>query len=253
MIDSSDALLRMRAANPVPAARVVLPEPDPDLFRRIVAGAPGAAVPAPRRRRRSARRLVPALVVTTLLGGAVGYAVLRDEVTTPETVACHERADLTSRTEVAAVRDDGPLAACADMWRRGAFGAVAEVPPLTQCTLRSGLVGVFPATAGADVCAGLDLPPTPSSTSPPVPATDPPADVNARILAFRDATQTHFLSAPCLTPEAGTDIVRRELDRAGLAGWTVTAEGFTPERPCATLSIQADIRRVSLVPGPPRR
>ncbi|MDQ4091119.1 MAG: hypothetical protein M3163_12570, partial [Actinomycetota bacterium] len=202
---------------------------------------------------RPARRLVPALIVTSLLGGAAAYAVLRDEVTKPVTVACHERADLTSRTEVAAVRDDGPLAACADMWRRGAFGAVAEVPPLAQCTLPSGVVGVFPATAGADTCADLDLLPIPPSTTPPAPTPDPPANVNSRVLAFQDAVVPQFLGATCVTPQEGTEIVRRELERAGLAGWTVMAEGFTPERPCATLSVQADIRRVTLVPGPPRR
>jgi hypothetical protein len=253
MIDSSDALTRLGAANPVPAAHVALLEPDPVLFRRIVAGAGDVAVPARHPRRRPARRLVPALLVTSLLGGTVGYALLRDEVTKPATAACYERADLRAATVAAAVGDEGPLAACADMWRRGEFGAVAEVPPLTQCTLESGVVGVFPATAGADTCAGLHLPPTPSATSAPAPAPDPPTDVNARILAFRNAIQPQFVGAACVTPEAGTGIVRRELDRAGLTGWTVVADGFTPERPCASLSILADIRQVILVPAPPRR
>lgn len=250
MIEITDPLARLRAANPVPAAQVALLEPDPVLIRRIVAD---VSIPAPQPRRRPAWRLVPALIVTSLLGGAVAYAVLRDEVTKPATVACYDRADLNARTDVAAVRDDGPLAACADMWRRGAFGDVTEVPPLTQCTLPWGVVAVFPATAGADTCAGLDLLPIPPSTTLPAPHPDPPADVNARIRAFRTATQAEFLGATCLTPQEGTEIIRRELDRAGLAGWTVMAEGFTPDRPCATLSIQADIRRVTLVPGPPRR
>ena len=253
MTDSSDALARLGAANPVPAARVALLDPDPVLFRRIVAGGGDAAVPRRHPRRRSARRLVPAFIVASLVGGAVGYAVLRDEVTKPATAACYERADLTAAIEVAAVGDEGPLAACADMWRRGAFGAGAEVPPLTQCTLESGVVAVFPATAGADTCAGLYLPPAPSSTTAPAPDADPPPDVNARVLAFRDATQPQFVTATCVTPAAGVDIVRRELGRAGLTGWTVTAEGFTAERPCATLSIRADARSVILVPAPPRR
>lgn len=261
MIDTSDPLARLRAANPVPAAQVALLEPDPVLFRRITAGGTDVSVEASRRRRRPARRLVPALVVTSLLGGAVAYAVLRDEVTKPASAACHERADLSSATEVAKVGDDGPIEACADLWRRGAFGPVSEVPPLTQCTLASGVVGVFPVVAGADTCALLQLPQTPSTpstpstNSPPAPAPDPPApaDVNARILAFRDATVPQFLGAACVAPDAGAGIVGRELERAGLAGWTVVAEGFSAERPCATLSIQAEARRVLLVPSPPRR
>ena len=255
MIDTNDPLARLRAANPVPASQVALLEPDRALFRQIVAGAVAAPLRAAPRRRRPARRLVPALVVASLLGGAVGYAVLRDEVTKPVSVACFERADLAAATSVARVGDDGPLAACADVWRRGEFGPVAEVPPLAECTLASGVVGVFPVSIGVDTCANLDLPPTPSTTSPPAPAPDPPApaDFNARVLAFRDATVPQFQNAACVNPQEAADIVRRELQRAGLAGWTVVAEGFTPERPCATLGIQAEGRRVILVPGTPRR
>lgn len=255
MIDTSDPLARLRAANPVPAARVALLEPDPVLFRRITAGDAGIAVRDIRRRRRPARRLVPALAVASLLGGAVAYAVFRDDVTKPATAACFERADMNAATSVAAVGDDGPIEACADMWRRGAFGPVSEVPPLTECTLPSGVVGVFPVVAGADTCAFVHLAPTPSTTGLPAPAPDPPApaDVNARILAFRDATLPQFVGAACVAPQAGADIVRRELERAGLAGWTVVAEGFTADRPCATLSIQPDVRQVVMVPAPPRR
>lgn len=255
MIDMSDPLARLRSVNPVPAAQVALLEPDRELFRQIVSGAVAAPLPAARRRRPVRRRLVPALVVASLLGGAVAYAVLRDEVTKPLNVACFEGADLAADTAAATVGDDGPLAACAELWRRGEFGPVAEVPPLTECTLASGVVGVFPATAGADTCATLDLPPTPSTTGPPAPAPDPPApaDVNSRVLAFRDATVPQFQDAPCVSPQDATAIVRRELQRAGLADWTIVAEGFTAERPCATLGIQAEARRVILVPGTPRR
>lgn len=256
MIDMSDALERLRAANPVPAAEVALLEPDPVLFRQVTAG--GARVPAGAPPRRRARRLVPVLVVASLFGGAVAYAVLRGGVSKPETVACYERADLEAATEVAVVEDAGPVAACADLWRRGVFGGT-EVPPLAECALRSGVAGVFPAPAGTDVCVTLDLVPVPSTApapdSPgPEPSAPPPADdVNARILAFRNAALPQFLDAPCLTAQAGTDIVRRELDRAGLAGWAVVADGFSSERPCATLALEAEARRVTLVPAPPRR
>lgn len=255
MIETSDPLARLRAANPVPVAQVALLEPDPILFRRITTGDTDVSLGAARRRQRPARRLVPALIVTSLLGGAVAYAALRGEVTKPATAACFERADLAAATSAARVGDDGAIEACADLWRRGAFGSVSEVPPLTQCTLPSGLVGVFPVVAGADTCAVVELPSTPSSTSPPGPAPDSPApaDVNARILAFRDATVPQFVGAACVAPDAGVAIVRRELDRAGLAGWTIVAEGFSAERPCATLSIQTEARQVILVPAPPRR
>ena len=62
-----------------------------------------------------------------------------------------------------------------------------------------------------------------------------------------------FQDAGCVNPQDATAIVRRELQRAGLIDWTIVAEGFTAERPCATLGIQAETRRVILVPGTPRR
>ena len=96
MINVSDPLERLRAANPVPTGLGTLAPPDPVLFRRITALAPTAVpVHSPWRR---ARRLVPALLVTSLVGGTVAYALLRDDVTKPQQVACFEFADTESDT-----------------------------------------------------------------------------------------------------------------------------------------------------------
>lgn len=260
MIDTSDPLERLRAANPVPPAEVARFRPDPALFGRITAAGP---VPKPHRPRRRARRLVPALLVTSLVGGAAAYGWLRGDVSKPETVACFEAADPVSATEVAGVEAAGPIEACAALWRRGAFSAGTEVPPLVACVLPTGVAGVFPATAaGADVCTALNLvpitptqPPSPTTTRPgPAPAAPAPAaELNTRILGFRDAVLGQFIDAGCMPPATGEDIVRRELDRAGLEDWTVLSTGYTAERPCATLSLHPDQRQVVLVPGMPRR
>jgi hypothetical protein len=259
MIDTSDPLERLRAANPVPPAEVALLRPDPVLFDRITSGPPVPVTDRPRRRR--ARRLVPALVVTSLVGGAVAYGLLRGDVSNPETVACFEAADPASATEVIGVEAAGPIEACAALWRRGAFGAGREVPPLVACVLPGGVAGVFPATAGADVCTALNLvpitslpPPAPPTTVPgPAPAPPPAADLNTRIVNFRDAVLGQFLDATCLAPATAEDIVRRALDREGLGDWTIVSTGYTADRPCATLSIRPDQRQVVLVPGTPRR
>lgn len=261
MIHTSDPLERLRAVNPVPPAEVPLLRPDPVLFDRITSSPP-VRTPDPLRGRRRRRRLVPALIVTSALGGAVAYSVLRGGVTTPETVACFERADLLATTAGVSVGAAGPVEACAGVWRRGEFGGVTEVPPLVACVLPSGVAGVFPATAAADVCTALNLvpitpAPPPPTTAPPGPAPPPTqpvaADLNTRILNFRDAVLGQFIDAPCMAPATGADIVRRELDRAGLGDWTVVSGAFTAERPCATLSLRPDERQVLLVPGTPRR
>ena len=259
MIDTSDPLERLRAANPVPATEAALLRPDPVLFDRITSAPPAPVAHRPRRRR--GRRLVPALVATSLLGGAVAYGLLRDGVSRPETVACFEGADLASTIAVRAVEAAGPIEACADVWRRGTFGG-GEVPPLVACVLPTGVAGVFPAPAGTDACTALNLvpitlvppPPPPATTAPgPPPAPPPAADLNARILNVRDAVLGQFIEAGCMAPATGEDIVRRELDRAGLGDWTIVSTGYTAERPCATLSLRPDQRQVVLVPGTPRR
>lgn len=266
MINRSDPLERLRGTNPVPAG-VSLPGPDPVLFNRIVSG---QTVVSPRRglapvRRRPSRRLVPVLIVTSLLGGAVAYALLRGEVTRPETVACYQTADLEARTEAVRVDERGPLEACADLWRRGALGTGGPVPTLAECVLDTGVVGVFPAAPGDDVCGRLRLAPVPSTAPPPPPpqgsTTAPPptqGDVNTRFLAFRDAVVPQFLAASCMDPRLGAAIVRRELAAAGLGDWTVRGgeglpgDGFSAARPCATLSLHPERREIVLVPAPAR-
>jgi hypothetical protein len=243
MIEMSDPLGRLRAANPVPAAEVALLRPDPVLFDRITS-VPPARVAAPSRRPWRGRRLLPALVATSLLGGAVAYAVLRKDVTRPETVACYETADLDASAEIISVGAGGPVETCAELWRRGALEGRTDAPPLVACVLDTGVAGVFPAAAGVDVCRMLDL--TPIAPTPPPPTT------TTRIVAFRDAVVPQFLDAQCMAPATGVDIVRRELDRAGLGDWTVASTGFTTERPCATLSLRTEERTVILVPAPPR-
>jgi hypothetical protein len=261
MIEMSDPLGRLRAANPVPAAEVALLRPDPVLFDRITS-VPPARVAAPSRRPWRGRRLLPALVATSLLGGAVAYAVLRKDVTRPETVACYETADLDASAEIISVGAGGPVETCAELWRRGALEGRTDAPPLVACVLDTGVAGVFPAAAGVDVCRMLDLtpiaptPPPPTTTTflgpGPAPPLAPAADLNTRIVAFRDAVVPQFLDAQCMAPATGVDIVRRELDRAGLGDWTVASTGFTTERPCATLSLRTEERTVILVPAPPR-
>jgi len=260
MIEMSDPLERLRAVNPIPAAEVALLTPDPVLFERITSVSP---VPAdPLRHRRRGRRLVPALVVTSLLGGAVAYGLLRGDVSRPETVLCFEGPDLTAAADAVRVEAAGPIEACAGLWRRGVFGEVSEVPPLVGCVLPSGVAGVFPATAGTDVCTALNLvpagsvPPATTTTTgapAPAPAPAPAADLNTRILMFRDAVLGQFLDTPCMAPATGTDIVRRELGRAGLGDWTVISGEFSAERPCASLSLRTEERQVVLIPTTPRR
>ncbi|MDQ3897133.1 MAG: hypothetical protein M3326_07800, partial [Actinomycetota bacterium] len=178
------------------------------------------------------------------------YGALRDGVPKPETTACYETADVEARAEVVGVGRDGPVAACADLWRRGVLGSGGDVPPLTECVLDTGVAGVFPASPGGDVCTRLVVP---STAPPPASTTVPTADVNGRFLAFRDAVLARFVDVSCVEPQAAAETVRRELDRAGLRDWTIRAGQFTAERPCASLAFRPEDREIVLVAAPPRR
>ncbi|MDQ3641409.1 MAG: hypothetical protein M3450_08090 [Actinomycetota bacterium] len=250
-----DSLDRLRAVNPVLLNDATLSPPDPVLFRRITAEGMGDPLP-PRRPRRGAKRLLPVLLASSLFGGAAAYAFLRGEVSKPERVACYQSADLNAKTVVVSVDEDGPVAACAELWRRGVLGTAGEVPDLGECVLDSGVAGVFPSTSGQDVCGALKLPAVVSSTTVPGPVPQP--DPNAGLRAFRDAVAGPFLDSPCVEPPAAFSIVRRELDRAGLTDWTIrggeglSGDGFTAQRPCATLSLRPENKEVVLVPTPRR-
>jgi hypothetical protein len=259
VIHRNDPLERLRAANPVPSRAAVLVRPDPVLFRAITAGGGG------RRRSRPSRPLVrllaPALAVSMLVGGAVAYGVLREPgVPKPQSALCFDEADLEARADVVGVGREGPVAACAELWRRGDLGTPGgEVPPLAECVLNTGVAGVFPAAPGDDVCRRLVAPPAaPPGSAPGAPSTTAPspptlADLNDRFFAFRDAVLALFVDSPCVEPGVATATVRRELDRAGLADWRIRSGEFSEERPCATLSMRPDNKEIVLTPATPRR
>jgi hypothetical protein len=249
---TSDPLERLRGANPFPTSSVERVRADPLLFRAIVSGQVRSR-PVPARRRR--RIVVPALAAAGLLGGTVAYAVLREPAAKPQNAGCYESADLEATTLVVSVGAEGPAAACAEVWRRGLLGPGGEVPPLTECLLTTGVVGVFPArTSGQDVCNSLARSSTTVPAGPASSTVPPSADVNERFRLLRESVLPQFLGAACLDPGSATDIVRGELDRAGLRDWRVTTAGeFSADRPCATLGFRPEAGEVLLVPSTPRR
>jgi hypothetical protein len=270
-----DPLERLRAANPVPAGQLddlVFGAPAQALFRRIVALDASAPVRARQSRtpvapvttapRPPSRRRIPKVAVVgaalAVSVGVAGYALVGHQPSKSATVACFMAADLRANTAVVDVDRRGPGAACADFWATGAFGRPAIPPPLRACILESGVVGVFPEDPGRDVCLDLGLtaaaPPSPTTTGGRGPGpTNGPISEDDRFLMFRDAILARVIGQPCIGPEPATALVREELGRAGLGGWTVrTGEGgFTAERPCASLSFLPAERTVVLVAGPP--
>lgn len=256
MAQRTDPLERMRVLNPVrpdDVAGAASSATAVALLRRITTEtSPGPALgraPAARRR----RRLVPALAAASLCFGAVAYALVNRQVSRPETVNCYAAVDLESATAVVVPGARGAAAACAELWARGEFGPPAALA-LAECVLNTGAVGVFPVEPGRDPCRELNLaaltPPPPQPPPTGLPSTTQPPDPNARFGVFQEAVVERFLGSGCVSPEQGRAIVREELDRAGLAGWTVRdAAPFSAGRPCATLGFDPPAQQVLLIPS----
>ena len=265
--------------NPVPAGQLddlVWTDPAQALFQRIVATPtsapvrvarpPGAGPPS----RPAAAGGCPGWRCWRAWS-AVGrrwpaYALVGRQPSKPQTVACFAAADLTADDGGRRRRTrQGPVAACAGLWARG-FGSGPRPRPLRACVLESGVVGVFPEAAGRDVCLDLGL----AAASSPAPRSDrsaagrrPPSGRPDdrrrpdRFFAFRDAVLARFVGQGASARRRRRPIVREELDRAGLGGWTVTTgvgadgAGFSAERRAPASTSCPRYRSVDLVPVPP--
>jgi hypothetical protein len=265
-----DPLELLRALNPIPAGQlddlarspaaqtlfVRIVASDPVTHRTVIRFPPRPAPVRPHRRRRAARWVA---VLATLSVGVAGYALVARNPPEALAPACFAAADLEADAAVVKAGRGGPVAACAEAWASGVFGAPAPAG-LRACVLEPGAVGVFPEAPGADVCLALGLAAAPGTDGVPpsgpapdaLPGTDDPAVDDERFVAFRDAVVARFLGQGCLGAEPAGAIVRQELDRAGLQGWTVEApgSGFSDERPCASLSFRPEQGMVVLVALP---
>lgn len=244
MTSDDDLLDALRRANPVPAERG-------DAARsRRAAALRDKIVKSPHGFHFSSRgrgRLVAVVAVVSVSAGATAYALVTREPSKRLTVACHEAADLRSKTIVVGSGGEDPVATCAALWDNGAFGP-RPAPLLVVCVLESGVVGVFP--QGEQTCSRLQLP------EPPVGPTTPATTITA--VGLKEALVARFLAVSCVPPAEAEAIVRRELDGRGLTGWRIETgggagtEGFSAGRPCVGLAFDEEGKRVILVPGPPR-
>ncbi len=233
----------LRSRNPVsdPSA---LPEPQADptalgVLRRIRTSETGGRG---RRHRRLGRRLlIPVAVGAALATTAAAAWVLNRPPDDPTQVACFREVDLSSSDIIALTAGSDPIAQCGQVWDEGEFAGSGSSPELAPCVLPSGIVGVFPAVKG-DPCVRLGLD-----------AADLTVTLeSAALLALQKSLVERF-ARECVPIDGAAEIVESEIDRAGLHGWAVTPpDARPPARPCASVSIDAPTRTVTLVPIPAR-
>jgi hypothetical protein len=198
--------------------------------------------PIRRRRRRPRRRLV--LAVTLPLAAAIltgaGYVVFKPAEISTGIFCAFEVAPTPSALQISA--DGRPFTEqCAAEWRAGRAGPGRRAPAeLTACDSGEGAIFVYP--AGVRVCAQLGM----------RAARDGPTAEERRFVTFSQALVPRIAHG-CPSFARAEQIVRAELARAGLRGWTirrVSRQGGTAARQCPSLAFRSGARIVSLVPLP---
>lgn len=190
------------------------------------------------RRRRLFLVLVPAVLLALAATGFTTYVLTR-EPTQLESIGCFEQADLEANTSIVGSDGRHPVEICAEVLRTTMGTAAPE--RLAACVLESGAVGVFP-SSGADTCGRLGLAELPKSY----------AAEQKRFTELREALVARFATT-CVGEDDARAAVRRELDARGYGSWQIDVEGngFSRERPCASLAFDGEREAVILVPVEP--
>lgn len=173
-----------------------------------------------------------------LVAGGVAAAVVLSRTDATDLaiagVACADRVEGQPNLAIAVSDGETPVALCTRLWRTGAVaGPTRTVPPLTACVAKAGSVVVYPAAAG--VCARLGLATVPEGFEA----------ASATFTAFRRAVSTRLdpAGAPCPDLDTAVRIVRAELARRHITGWSVRADRGTAGN-CATIGFEPGSRTV---------
>jgi len=194
------------------------------------------SVRSPRRSRIRRSSALAAAVGLAVAGVAAAVVLTRPDAADLAVagVACADRA--VERPNLSIVVSDGraPAALCADLWRRGEVVAgVGSVPELTACVARTGAVVVYPAPR--DICSELGEDPVPAGFTA----------ASARLTAFRREV-TALLdpgTGTCPDLERAVAIVRAELTRRSIEGWSVRGDDAS-NGTCSTLGFDTSTHTV---------
>ncbi len=236
MSDQHDGLARLRATNPIDTGDVDGPDSARAqlIFNKVTTTESGIFS---RQSLRLAIILAALLVLTT-----AAAIVLTRPIQIATAISCYRSVDLNADIAVAASGTDATAAACESAWSDAVlvnedFGPPGFVPPLTACVKENGALAVFPTDDGS-TCDRLGL-------ARPDPSSQGHADLIRRVEA--DLVD-YFSSDSCISMDDAAQKVRRVLDESGLASWQMTTQPTTPERRCASFSLDETTETVYLVP-----
>lgn len=214
-----------------PARDHDIPAPDSVRWHRIRSR-------ALRRRSRNHRVLVGAAAALLVTGATAGAMVLWSGEPEVASVTCYADADLDSDRAAGDLRLGLGTDACTHLWQTGPFGD-GRPPPLVACLLDQ-RVGVFPGPE--ETCERLGLPVAVGGDS-----------VLATMADLEEALRSAMPLDACIEPEVGLASATQALIDLGLddTDWIARqTQPTTPERPCASFSIDQEQRLVAIIPVP---
>jgi hypothetical protein len=201
-----------------------------------------AAVQQPVRATSRRRVLVIALLTVAALAVTAAAFYLTREPSDARGISCYQEPSLDTHQVVV----DSPLSLspseCETLWIDGTLTnpafAEQQVPPLIGCVNDIGGLGVFPSN-DTGLCEHLGL------AGYEQPANNDTTTLHQRILDL-------FPSGRCTTTSDAQLQIEEILSEMGFNDWSVRVSPEpSPERPCASLSFDAEGETVLLVPIPP--
>jgi hypothetical protein len=162
-------------------------------------------------------------IAATGVAAASGVLTGTPEELATTSVACYERADLSSNVTVISVADGTPVETC-----RRVLGTDA---PLVACAAGPQLV-VVPGRS----CEAPGLQPVPAEYSA----------ARAKVVAFHRAVADIERSADCIDLDELARRVQRLLDESGWEGWRTTVRRDLGPEPCGTVTTMGGDGRRSI-------
>lgn len=243
MSDPKEGFELLRAANPIDEADVEGPDSPraQELLERVLA----SPIPEPEQPRLPARRVrvIIALAILALATTAAAWLWTR-AIERPNAILCYEQANLEADIAGAPAGGRATADACATVWQDRVLvnpevAPPGLVPPLTACVGENGSLAVFP-TDNSTICDKLGL-------AHPDPGSQDPADAVRRL---ENDLISYFQSRNCIAVAEAQTAVRAILDEAGFSVWRIESQPESPDRPCASFSMDPVAQTIHLIPIP---
>jgi hypothetical protein len=188
-------------------------------------------------------RLVLAIAAVSLVAVAATWIWVRT-ISIPNAILCYQAVDLDADTAAAPPSEQASAEACVGVWEQQILvnpelASPGSAPPLTGCVAENGALVVFPSDDPM-VCDQLGL-------ARPDPAGQEDAD---QIRQLEQELVEYFQSNECVPITDAQQRVSEFLAAHRLTSWVTERTEGSPDRPCASFSIDPELEIIFIIPIP---